>query len=82
MKKTIVLLLALATAFTLLSCSIAEQLLQPDTTLVTDPTQSTEPADALSALRADMLPPVMAVADLGFPTLSEEFGIQDYLPEE
>lgn len=84
MKKILAIFLALATAFTLLSCSIVEQLLRPNTNLATEssPTESTEPADALSALRADMLPPVMAVADLGFPTLSEDFGIQDYLLEE
>ena len=84
MKKILTVFLAMATAFTLLSCGIAEQFLRPNTNLVTEssPTESTEPADALSALRADMLPPVMAVADLGFPTLSEDFGIQDYLLEE
>ena len=41
-----------------------------------------KPADSLSALRADMKPPVMAVADFGFPELSEEFGIMDYLMDE
>ena len=50
----------------------------------TDPGQTTptEPADSLSALRAAMMPPVMAVADFGFPELSEDFGIMDYLLDE
>ena len=87
MKKLLALLLALATAFTMLSCGIVDKLILPGEnwnteSFPTNSTESTEPADALSALRADMLPPVMAVADLGFPTLSETFSIQDYLLEE
>lgn len=43
---------------------------------------ATESSDALSALRADMKPPVMAVAHFGFPELSDDFGIMDYLMDE
>ena len=84
MKKLLALLLALAAAFTMLSCGIIQMPAQPTANGITEPapTESTEPADALSALRGDMLPPVMAVADLGFPALAEDFSIWDYLMEE
>ena len=45
----------------------------------TEPTVPTQPADPLSLFREEMKPPIMAVADFGFPTLSEDFGILDYL---
>lgn len=44
--------------------------------------QPVEKLDSLSTLRADMKPPVMAVADFGFPELSKEFRIMDYLMDE
>ena len=47
-----------------------------------DTAQSTETGDALSALRGEMKPPVMAVADFYFPELTEEFGVMDYLMDE
>ena len=40
-----------------------------------DPAQSVETDDALSVLRGEMKPPVMAVADFFFPELTEEFGV-------
>lgn len=46
------------------------------------PAATAEPADALSALREEMKPPVMAVADFGFPELTEDFSVMDYLLEE
>jgi len=50
-----------------------------------EPTASnaqTESTDGLSQLRADMKPPVIAVANFYFPELSEDFGIMDYLLDE
>lgn len=44
--------------------------------------QPKEATDSLSALRADMKPPVIAIADFGFPELSEAYDIMDYLGEE
>lgn len=38
--------------------------------------------DSLSQLRADMEPPVIAVAALDFPELSQRYGIMDYLRNE
>lgn len=48
----------------------------------TEPTVPTQPTDPLSLFREEMKPPIMAVADFGFPTLSEDFGILDYLMDE
>ena len=46
------------------------------------PATTPESADALSAFRAEMQPPVAAVADFGLPDLSEGYDIMDYLLEE
>lgn len=40
------------------------------------------PGDALSQLRGEMKPPVIAVANFGFPELAEESEIMEYLMEE
>ncbi len=45
----------------------------------TQATEQTEPADALSALRAEMKPQIIAVADFGFPELSEDRDVMDFL---
>ena len=77
MRKVVAL--ALAAMLALCACSRGE----PAATA----SQTTAPAlvqngDALSALREQMLPPVVAVADFGCPSLSGEFEIMDYLLEE
>lgn len=41
-----------------------------------------EPVDALSQFRGQMKPPVMAVADFGFPDLSEDYDVMDFLWDE
>jgi len=75
----------------LLSLAACAQVPGPETTAPTlapgpeKPTELTEPAqptDPLSTLRAAMKPPVIAVANLGFPELSEEYEIMDYLLDE
>lgn len=81
MKKMFALL-ALAASFLLHGCSEHTPAATAANTPEPSYVQSSQPEDALSALRSDMKPPVMAVADLGFPTLSEEFGIMDYLLKE
>lgn len=42
-------------------------------------TQAAEPSDSLAAFRWEMKPPVMAVADFGFPNLEGDSGIMGYL---
>lgn len=78
-KQYLILLLCMA----LLLCACGGKPQQEPESAAPAP-QATEaaPADALSALRADMKPPIIAVADFGFPTLSDEFGVMDYLLEE
>lgn len=44
--------------------------------------QPEEATDSLSALRAGMKPPVIGIADFGFPELSQAYDIMDYLGEE
>ena len=53
---------------------------QPTDPVPTAP--AVQPADDLSSFRADMKPPVMAVADFGFPDLSEESDVMAYLLAE
>ena len=48
----------------------------------TEPIVQTDPTDALEKFRTDMGDMVMAIADFGFPELSEEFEIMDYLMDE
>lgn len=82
MKQVFVLLLALATAFSLCACMEGTA----PNAAASQPTENlpeqTAPTDALSALRMEMQPPVIAVADFGCPSLSEDFGIMEYLLEE
>ena len=72
----------------LAACAQAEPAAE---TVPTAPTAATAPMmppapvqtdDSLSALRTDMKPPIMAVADFGFPELSAEFDEMDYLLDE
>lgn len=51
-------------------------------TVPTEPAAPVETGDSLSALRTDMKPPIVAVADFGFPELSAEFDEMDYLLDE
>ena len=76
-RRLFILLLGL---FLLLSaCGGKEQTATEETNPPIQPTVPSGQTDALSALREDMKPPLIAVADFGFPALSEEFGIMDYL---
>ena len=83
MKYILSLLLITAMLLTLAACGGKTP--YPGTT---DPALSAtantqnDPQDALSALRADMKPPVIAVANFHFPELSDNFGIMDYLLDE
>lgn len=81
MKRLLLCALIFAMLLTLTACgeknSIGDKM-----DGITIPTTTPEATDGLSALRADMKPPIIAVADFGFPELSEEFGIMDYLLDE
>ena len=46
------------------------------------PTAQEAPSDSLGELRSQMKPPIIAVADFGFPELSEDYDVMDYLLEE
>ena len=82
MRRFCVCVVSVAMLLSLAACgvkmpSVGET--APSSSESTDTTQLPEATDALSELRGDMKPPVMAVADLGFPKLSENFEILDYL---
>lgn len=66
----------------LLSACRSQAPAESEQTIPLQQTMPSEPVDALTALRADMKPPVIAVAVLGFPELWEEFGIMDFLMDE
>ena len=85
MRRFCVCVVSVAMLLSLAACgvkmpSVGET--APSSSESTDTTQLPEATDALSELRGDMKPPVMAVADLGFPKLSENFEIMDYLLDE
>ena len=85
MKKMFLFVMAAALLLTLAACTevpIPETTAPPAVTTPTTQPVSAEPADPLSALRSEMEPPVIAVADFGFPNLSGDFGIMDYLLDE
>lgn len=48
----------------------------------TQPTVVTQPEDSLSLFRKEIGEPLVAIADFGFPALSEEFEILDFLMDE
>lgn len=85
MKKMFLFVMAAVLLLTFAACNEAPA---PETTIPTAATTPvtqpapTEPTDPLSILRAEMAPPVIAVADFGFPNLSESFEIMDYLMDE
>ena len=82
MKKLFAWMLAAVMLVSLAACNEAPP---PETTVptqTTTPKKPAEPTDPLSVLRSEMEPPVMAVADFGFPNLSGDFEIMDYLLDE
>ena len=66
----------------LLSACRSQAPAESEQTIPLQQTMPSDPVDALTALRADMKPPVIAVAVLGVPELWEEFGIMDFLMDE
>ena len=85
MKKMFLFVMVAALLATFAACNEAPA---PETTVPTvATTPATQPApaestDPLSILRTEMAPPVIAVADFGFPSLSEAFEVMDYLLDE
>ncbi len=91
MKKMIAILLAIALVATITGCSQSQggstiplgtqkpnettEATQPATVETTQP----EPLDAISVLRAQMQGEFIALADFGFPELSDNYTIMDYL---
>ena len=83
MKRMFLLVMTISLLLTFAACGESPETTIPTeaTTPVTQPV-ATEPTDSLSVLRSEMAPPVIAVADFGFPTLSADFEIMDYLLDE
>ena len=86
MKRVCIFALILAVLLSFTACdgkipfpNMTEHFTQPTATEEADPTK---PKDGLSEFRSDMEQSIMAVADFGFPELSDEFGIMDYLLDE
>ena len=78
MKRWLCAILSLSLILALCACSASDGPAEE-----TGKVAQTEPSgDALWQLRGDMKPPVIAVADFGFPDLSENFDIMDYLRDE
>ena len=90
MKRLITGIIAFVLLLSLAACDKqpADPTVKPTTDTTTD--SPTKPAiqttdgkkDSLTMFREEMPDVVMAVADFGFPELSEEFGIMDHLLEE
>lgn len=81
MKKLCGFVLILVMLMTLAACDEKDSIVDK-TNSIPATTISAESTDALSELRHQMKPPIIAVADFGFPVLSEEFGVMDYLLDE
>lgn len=80
MKIVKIIPLALAAMLLLCACTQADPLAQStDAAVLPAPAET---GDALSALRSDMKPPIMAVADFGFPELRGEADVMNYLLDE
>ena len=78
MKRWLCAILSLSLILALCACSASDGPAEE-----TGKVAQTEPSgDALWQFRGDMKPPVIAVADFGFPDLSENFDIMDYLRDE
>lgn len=85
MKRFCVCVVTVALLLSLAACGVetpSPEETDPSSSETTDATQPPEATDALSELRENMKPPVMAVADFGFPNLSDDFEIMDYLLDE
>jgi hypothetical protein len=81
MKRLCVYLVALSLLLLLTACGEKASISDKANTML-KPTEISGSADALASLRADMKPPVIAVADFGFPEWSADFNVMDYLLEE
>lgn len=79
MKRWICMVLSLCLILALCACGGEAPDASPAGTL---PPESETPADSLSAFRAEIKPPIIAVANFGFPSLSDNLGIQAYLTGE
>lgn len=81
MKRFFAFVLTLLMILSFAACSERntppDQIDESPETMVT-----TQPVDSLAALRAEMKPPIMAVLDFGFPELSDEFDVMEYLEGE
>ena len=83
MKRLIVCVMIVVVLLSLTACegnTPAESM--PGVTGSPEQNAPVQKSDALFDLRRNMKPPVMAVADFGFPTLSDAYGILDYLQDE
>lgn len=80
MKRICIFVLIFAVLLSFAACDGKTP--SPDTSEPTASNAQKEPTDALSQLRADMKPPVIAVANFYFPELSDDFGIMDFLLDE
>lgn len=78
MRKAIAIALALVMVLLLGACAKTDSPPQSSA----GPAAPSETADALTALRTGMKPPIMAVADFGFPELSSEADVMNYLLDE
>lgn len=81
MRKAIALTLALIIMLSLGACSQSDLPISSSAGS-TAPTVPAETVDSLFALRSDMKPPIMAVADFGFPELRTEADVMNYLLDE
>ena len=81
MKRIFAFGLILAMLLSLAACG-GKASISDKTSNLPLPTSPAEAGDSLSSFRAEMMPPVVAVADFGLPDLSKEYDIMDYLLEE
>ena len=82
MKRLIAGIMSVILLFSLAACDTrpAGPATEPATESVVQPTDGKR--DSLSLFREELPDVVMAVADFGFPELTEEFGIMEHLREE
>ena len=82
MKRLIAGIMSVILLFSLAACDTrpAGPATEPATEPVVQPTDGKR--DSLSLFREELPDVVMAVADFGFPELTEEFGIMEHLREE
>lgn len=81
MKRLTVIALTILLLLSFAACG-EKDVAGDQTNDIPQPTTAAEPTDVLSALRTDMKPPIIAVAEFGFPELTEKFDVMDYLMDE